>query len=221
MDLSFGRKGTYRHARAVWFRIDLKDAARQNSQLAALPQVSDLRFDLRRHAVAVDIPPRACVFQEPPAGLTRHGAPDRLHVWAQTINNASPIAAASHFVARPRAKPVQETSERRCRRQFCFRDRRDIDAAMGLREKAAPSRHAGSEALRSRRRWGTARELSAPSDRRGRHCHLRRGYDPGPHHDRAWLVDRRQYLVDGKRASGSRITQAKTRANAPIEEDGA
>ena len=61
---------------------------------------------------------------------------------------------------------------------------------------------ARGEALRDRRRWPTAQELSAPSDRGRRRGHLRRRYDPGPHHDRARLVDRRQRMVDGKPAAG-------------------
>ena len=60
----------------------------------------------------------------------------------------------------------------------------------------------GAKRFEVGRRWRTAQELSAPSDRRGRRGHLRRRDDPGPHHDRARLVDRRQCLVDGKRAAG-------------------
>src|SRR5271163_3995960 len=112
--------------------------AGQDSQLAVLLQRSDLCFDLRRHSVAVNVPPGARVFEEPSARLTRHGAPDRLNVWTQTINDASPISAASHFIARSRAKPMQNRSERRKRRQVRLRDWRDINAAMSLRKKTAP-----------------------------------------------------------------------------------
>ena len=111
MDQSVGRARTYRHARAVSFRVDLKDAAGQDSQLSALLQRSDFRFDLRRHSVAVYVPPGARVFEEALAGSARHGAPDHLHVWAQAVNDASPISAALHFVARSRAKPTQKRSE--------------------------------------------------------------------------------------------------------------
>jgi hypothetical protein len=112
--------------------------ARQDSQLAALLQRSDLCFHLRRHSVAVNVPPGARVFEEPLAGSARHGAPDRLHVWAETIDDVSPISAASHFLARSRTKPTQKRSEPGRRRQFRLRDWRGLDAAMSLREKAAP-----------------------------------------------------------------------------------
>src|SRR5580693_4283270 len=68
----------------------------------------------------------------------RHGAPYRRDVWSQTVNDASPISAASHLIARSRAKPMQNRSERRRRRQFRLRDWRDINAAMSLRKKTAP-----------------------------------------------------------------------------------
>ena len=135
---SFGRARTDRNARAVSFRVDLKDMAGQDSQLPALLQRSDLRFDLRRHTVAVNVPPGARVFEEPSAGFARHGAPDRLHMGAEAVNDASPISAALHFVARSRAKPMQKRSEPRRRRQFRFGEWRGLDAAMGLREKTAP-----------------------------------------------------------------------------------
>src|SRR3984957_567123 len=138
MDQSFRRARTDRNARPVPFRIDLTDMARQDSQLAALLQRSDLRFDLRRHAVAVNVPPRARVCEEPWPCSARHGAPDRLHMWAETVNDTSPISAASHFLARSRAKPMQKRGEPHGRRQYRLRDWRGIDAAMGLREKAAP-----------------------------------------------------------------------------------
>src|ERR1700722_20486295 len=104
MDQSFRRARTDRNARPVPFRIDLTDMTRQDSKLAALLQRSDLRFDLWRHSVAVNVPPGARVFEEPLAGSARHGAPDRLHVWAGTIDDASPISAGLHFFARSRAK---------------------------------------------------------------------------------------------------------------------
>jgi hypothetical protein len=78
------------------------------------------------------------VFEEPLAGSARHGAPDRLHVWAETVNDASPISGVLHFIARSRPKPTQKRSKPRRRRQFRLRDWRRLDAAMGLREKAAP-----------------------------------------------------------------------------------
>jgi hypothetical protein len=136
-DLNLGRAPTDRHGRAVPFRVDLKNAARQDSQLAALLQGSDLRFDLRSHAVAMNVPPRARVFEEPSARLARHGAPYCLDVRSQTVNDASPISGASHLIARSRAKPMQNRSERRRRRQFRLRDWRDINAAMSLRKNRA------------------------------------------------------------------------------------
>src|ERR1700722_7290549 len=138
MDQSFRRARTDRNARPVPFRANLTDMARQDSQLAALLQRSDLRFDLRRHSVAVNVPPGARVFEEPSAGSARPGAQDRLHVWAETVNDASRISAVSHFLARSRAKPTQKRSEPRGRRQLRWRDWRGRDAAMGLREKTAP-----------------------------------------------------------------------------------
>ena len=127
-----------RHARAVPLRADSKQMARQNSQLAAILKPSDLHFDFRRHSVAVNVPPGASVFEKPSAGFAWHGAPDRLHMWAQTINDASPVSAVLNFRARSRAKPTQKRCELRRRRQFRLRDWRGLDAAMGLREKTAP-----------------------------------------------------------------------------------
>jgi hypothetical protein len=138
VDQSFGRVRTDRHACAIPFRFDIKNAARQDSQLVALLQGSKLRFELRRHAVAVNVPPGSRMFEEPSARLARQGAPYRLDVWSQTVNDASPISAASHFFARSRAKPMQNRSERRRRRQFRLRDWCDINATMSLREKTAP-----------------------------------------------------------------------------------
>jgi hypothetical protein len=94
---SFGCARTDRNVRPLLFRVGLKQMARQDSQLAALLQRPDLRFDLGRHSVAVYVPPGARVFEKPSAGPVRHSAPDRLHMWAQTINDASPVSAALKF----------------------------------------------------------------------------------------------------------------------------
>jgi hypothetical protein len=88
--------------------------------------------------VTVNVPPGARVLEEPFAGSARHGAPDRLHVWAEAVYDASPISAALNFIARSRAKPTQKRSEPYRRRQFRLRDLRRLDAAMGSREKTAP-----------------------------------------------------------------------------------
>src|ERR1700722_20361279 len=112
--------------------------ARQGLHRGALLQRSDLRFDLRRHSVAVNVPPGARMFEEPLAGSARHGAPDRLHMGAETINDALPVSAVLDFRARSRAKPTQKRCELRRRRQVRLRDWRGLDAAMSLREKTAP-----------------------------------------------------------------------------------
>ena len=191
MDQSFGRARTYRNARAISFRVDLKEMAGQDSQLAALLQRSDLRFDLRRHSVAVNVPPGARVFEKPSAGSARHGAPDRLHMWAQTINDASPISAVLNFNARSGAKPMQKRSEPRRRRRFRLRDWRGLDAAMGLREKTAPregdngSTMAG---LAQRNRGVDHRQSGAQNqDRRIRRGVPRTRVLPGAHE---WRIER-------------------------------
>jgi hypothetical protein len=78
------------------------------------------------------------MFQKPLAGFARHGAPDRLHMRAQTVNDASPISAALDLFARSRAEPPQKRSKRRWRRQLSFWDLRRLDAAMSLRKETAP-----------------------------------------------------------------------------------
>ena len=120
------------HARAASLPTHLNEVARHDLQLAALPQGPDLRFDLRRHAMAVNVPPGAGVFEKPLSGFAWHGAPDRLRVRPQTVNDASPVPAAPHFIPHPRAKPMQERRELCRRRQFRFRNWRRLDPAMGL-----------------------------------------------------------------------------------------
>src|SRR5271167_1385416 len=102
------RRGRMRTLAPLSLPTHLADVARHDLQLAAFSQGSHLRFNLRRHAMAVNVPPGAGVFEKPLSGFARHGAPDRLRVRPQTVNDASPVPTAQGWPTGQRTRPPAE-----------------------------------------------------------------------------------------------------------------
>ena len=111
---------------------------RYHVQAAGTQRIRDARFHLRRHAMAMHVPPGARVFEEAAFGSRWKLAPEPLGVGPQAVDNAAPVATLGDVGADPAAEPAQQVTDPGAERNVRFLDANRIHAAMGLCQQAAP-----------------------------------------------------------------------------------
>ena len=126
-----------RDAGRVFAAFDGLNFSGNDLELARRHCARDKFFHLRRHAMAMNIPPRPCMSQESPARRNGKTLPQLLGEWPYAVDYAPPVAAlqlgsTGHF-----AEPANQFGDFAPKRNInsvnCKRDNR----TMGLGEKSA------------------------------------------------------------------------------------
>ena len=122
---------------ALAVRRDGDDFSRDDFKPPAGDHRADAGGHFRRHAMAVDVPPRPCVFEEARPATRRHGAPNRLRMGTKAVDDAAPVATLRRVLARQKPEPTKLRRDVLPERCGVGRDGQGRDGAMGVRQEAA------------------------------------------------------------------------------------
>ena len=97
-------------------------------------------LDLGRHAMPMDIPPCAGVFEETPSGIDREFAPEALRKRSQSVHDTAPVTALRGMAIDEMSQPVQQLAGAGAKGYLRLVNGQRRHAAMRLRHQPA-ARH--------------------------------------------------------------------------------